>query len=415
MQVDIPYGKEKIKINISEPFNILMPNKVEIKNQNKIIKNALDNPINCVSFKEFISESKKLLVIVNDATRPTPTSKILDYIFPILSAHPNVKFIIATGTHRAPTEEERRFIFGKTYDSFKKQIYVHDARKAEDMTYIGKTKRGTEIYINKLIPEYKNILIIGSVEPHYFAGYTGGRKSFLPGVASFKTVEMNHKFALSDKACSLALDGNPVHEDMVDAVNFLKDLNVFSIQTVLSTDNKLFAAIAGNLHESFNAAIKYCNQIYCVALKKKGNIVITVAPYPMDIDFYQSQKALDNGKLALEDDGIIIIVSKCRKGVGDNTFLDLLCKADTPKKLFDVLGEDYKLGYHKAVKIAELGMKAQIWAVTDLDDAIVKKAMLKPYSNIQKAVDDAIISIKSKGKKTNIIVMPFGSLTIPLC
>jgi nickel-dependent lactate racemase len=415
MKVDIPYGKEKIKVNISEPFIILIPNKVEVGNQNKIIKDALEKPINCVSFEKFLSESKKLLVIVNDATRPTPTSKILDYIFPFISSHSDVSFIIATGTHRTPTDEERKLIFGKTYATFKKQIHVHDARKTEDMTYIGKTKSGTEIYINKLVLEYRNILVIGSIEPHYFAGYTGGRKSFLPGISSFKTVEMNHKFALNNKACSIALKGNPVHEDMVDAVNLLKDLNIFSIQVVLTTNNKLYAATAGNLHDSFNATIKYCNDIYCVPLKKKGNIVITAAPYPMDIDFYQSQKALDNGKLALEDDGIIILVSKCREGVGDDTFLDLLCKADTPKKLFDVLGEDYKLGYHKAVKIAELGMKAQIWAVTNLDDATVKKAMLKPYSNIQKAVDDAILSIKSKGKKANIILIPFGSLTIPLC
>lgn len=415
MKADIPYGKEKIKVNISEPFIKLMPNKVEVRNQNKIIKDVLENPINCISFEKFLSKSKKLLIIVNDATRPTPTSNILDFIFPFISSHPDVRFIIATGTHRAPTDEERQLIFGKTYDVFKKQIQVHNARKTEDMTYIGKTKRGTEIYINKLVLEYSNILVIGSVEPHYFAGYTGGRKSILPGVSSFKTVEMNHKFALSNKACSIALKGNPVHEDMVDAVNLLKDLNIFSIQVVLTIDNKLYAATAGNLHDSFNAAIKYCNDIYCVPLKKKGNIVITAAPYPMDIDFYQSQKALDNGKLALEDDGIIILVSKCREGVGDDTFLDLLCKANTPKKLFDVLGQDYKLGYHKAVKIAELGMKAQIWTVTDLDDATVKKAMLKPYSNIQKAVDDAILSIKSKGMKANIIVMPFGSLTIPLC
>jgi nickel-dependent lactate racemase len=415
MKVDIPYGKEKIKVNISEPFIILIPNKVEVGNQNKIIKDALEKPINCVSFEKFLSESKKLLVIVNDATRPTPTSKILDYIFPFISSHSDVSFIIATGTHRTPTDEERKLIFGKTYATFKKQIHVHDARKTEDMTYIGKTKSGTEIYINKLVLEYRNILVIGSIEPHYFAGYTGGRKSFLPGISSFKTVEMNHKFALNNKACSIALKGNPVHEDMVDAVNLLKDLNIFSIQVVLTIDNKFYAATAGNLHDSFNAAIKYCNDIYCVPLKKKGNIVITAAPYPMDIDFYQSQKALDNGKLALEDDGIIILVSKCREGVGDDTFLDLLCKADTPKKLFDVLGEDYKLGYHKAVKIAELGMKAQIWAVTNLDDATVKKAMLKPYTDIQKAVDDAILSIKSKGKKANIILIPFGSLTIPLC
>src|SRR4030042_4057784 len=125
---------------------------------------------------------------------------------------------------------------------------------------------------------------------------------------------MNHKLALSDNACSLALEGNPVHEDMVDAMKVLKDVNVFSIQTVLTGDHKIYAVTAGDLLKSFDAAIHYANEVFCVPLKKKGNIVLTVAPYPMDIDLYQSQKALDNGKLALEDESIIILVYKCRMG-----------------------------------------------------------------------------------------------------
>jgi len=414
MQVDMPYGKEKIKVQIPEPCDVMVPNKVSIKDQDKLIEDALENSIGFDSYDEFAENADRLLVIVNDATRPTPTSKILSYLLPVLSSHPDVKFLVATGVHRAPTEEEYRFIFGDTYEVFRRKIYAHDARKDEDMVYLGKSKNGTEMYINKLVPEYRNILVIGSVEPHYFAGYTGGRKSFLPGVASYKTIEMNHKLALSDDACSLALDGNPVNEDMIDAMNVLKDLNVFSIQTILTGDHKLYAVTAGDLIKSFDAAIEYAHQVFCVPLKQKGNIVITAAPYPMDIDLYQSQKALDNGKLALENDGIIILVSKCRDGVGEEAFLELLGKADSPKKILDILGEEYKLGYHKAAKMAQIGIRAQMWAVTDLDDKTIKKSQLKPYSDIQSAIDDAVEVIKKKGKQPRTIVMPSGSLTVPL-
>ncbi len=414
MEVEIPYGKENIKVKVPEKSEILVPKKVKIENQNKLIEKALEKPIGFESYDEFAEDTDRLLVIINDATRPTPTSKILKYLLPVLSSHPDVKFLIATGVHRAPTEEEYKFIFGDTYKVFRRKIVAHDARKESDMTYLGKSKNGTEMYINKLVPEYKNILVIGSVEPHYFAGYTGGRKSFLPGVASYKTIEMNHKLALSDDACSLALDNNPVNEDMKDAMNVLNDLNVFSIQTVLTGNHQLYAVTAGDLHKSFDAAIKYSKQIFCVPLKQKGNIVISAAPYPMDIDLYQSQKALDNGKLALEDGGIIILVSKCRTGIGEDGFLKLLCKADSPKKILDILDEEYKLGYHKAAKMAQIGIKADMWAVTDLEDDIVSKAMLKPYPEIQTAVDDAVNIIKSRGKEPKVVIMPFGSLTVPI-
>jgi len=360
IQINIPYGKKNVKIDIPEDSQILVPKKVKILDENKLIEDALENPIGFESYDEFADNSKRILVIINDATRPTPTSKILKYLLPVLSSHPDVKFLIATGVHRAPTDEEYKYILGDTYNIFRRKVYAHDARKDEDI------------------------------------------------------IEMNHKLALSDEARSLALEGNPVNEDMVDAMNVLKDLNVFSIQTVLTGDHKLFAVTAGDLHKSFNAAIEFSNQIFCVPLKEKGNIVLTAAPFPMDIDLYQSQKALDNGKLALEDDGVIILISKCRTGVGEDTFLELLCRADTPEDIFNILGEEYKLGFHKAAKMAQIGIRAEMWAVTDLDDAIIKKAMLKPYSDIQIATDDAIKLIKSKGKKPRIVVLPFGSLTVPL-
>ena len=414
MIVEIPYGKEKIPVQITYPSEILLPNTVKNKKHDKIIKEALQHPIEKESFEEFCRQSQRLLVLVNDATRPTPTSTILEFLYPLLSTHPNVKFLVATGVHRAPTYEEYLYIFGRFYNIFKNRIYAHDARKEEEMIYLGKSKNGTEMYINKMISESGNVLVIGSVEPHYFAGYTGGRKSFLPGVASYKTIEMNHKLALSEKASSLTLKGNPVHEDMVDAMQVLTDINVFSIQTVLTGDHKIYAITTGDLLKSFEAAIEYSNKIFCVPLKKKGNIVLTIAPYPMDIDFYQSQKALDNGKLALEDDGIIILISKCRMGVGEDAFLKLFCKASTPQEVLKILDDEYKLGYHKAAKMAAIGVHAKMWAVTDLPDSTIQKAMLKPYHNIQDAIDDAVSIMKKKGRKPRIIILPSGSLTVPI-
>lgn len=414
METEICYGADRIKVIIPDDSIILTTNKISIKNENNLLKDSFKNPINSIGIDEFIKGSKKLLIIVNDATRPTPTSKILEFIYPKFSNHTDFKILVATGSHRLPTEEEKRYIFGNIYDNLKGNIFFNDAKNEDQYEYFGKTKNGTEVFFNKLINEYKNIIIIGSVEPHYFAGYTGGRKAFLPGAASYRTIEMNHKFALNENAQTFKLEGNPVHEDMIEAVKLIKNTNIFSIQCVLTTDNKIYAITTGDLNQSFKVAIKYTNDIYSVKLKNKANIVLTIAPYPMDIDLYQSQKALENGKLALEEDGVIILVSKCRCGIGEDTFFKLLCKADSPRKIFDTLSNEYKLGYHKAAKIAQIGLKSEIWAVTDLDDDTIKKAMLRPYSDIQNAIDDAIKLIKLKGKKPKIVVMPSGSLTVPL-
>ena len=313
MLIEIPYGKdERINVNIEDKFvsEIVTPNKVPIGNEVETIQNAVSNPINSSNFHDFLKDSKDILFIVNDATRPTPTAKVLDIIYDDIKGY-NIKFIVATGIHRAPTEDEYVQIFGKHYQEFKDIIYAHDSKKEEDMVYLGTSKNGTEMLVNKIGVDADKIVIIGSVEPHYFAGYTGGRKSFLPGIASYKTIEQNHKLALSPKAKSLALEGNPVHEDMIDALKTVKK-DIFAIMTILDMDHNIYAATSGNIYDSFTAAIDKANDVFVVKIKEKADIVVSVAKFPMDIDLYQSQKAIDNAKLALKEDGILIVVSKCR-------------------------------------------------------------------------------------------------------
>lgn len=401
-------------LNVDIDHEVIQPNEVEVETESEIISRALENPVEMDSLKDFVAGSDKLLILVNDATRPTPTAKVLLEMRDTLRDHKDVRFLVATGAHRGPTEEEFRYIFGEVYDEFRDRIFVHDARKDEDMEFLGISSNGTEMYLNKMVKESKNIIPIGSVEPHYFAGYTGGRKSFLPGVASYKTIEMNHKHALSDAAQPLAVKENPVAEDMDDAMKLLKDLNIFSIQTVLTADHGLYAIIAGDLFRTFDIAVEKANEVFGARCKRKGNIVLTAAPYPMDIDLYQSQKALENGKLALEEGGVIILVSKCRDGVGDDTFLDLLCSSKRCKDVMDRIEEGYKLGYHKAAKMAQIGIYAEMWAVSDLDDDILEKAKLKPYKNIQETFDRAVAEIRNKGKEPYAVILPQGSLTVPL-
>jgi nickel-dependent lactate racemase len=410
LRVGIPYGRETVHVRIEERNigEIIFPNDVKIGNEEQIIEQALTNPVSSNTFDNFLSDAKDILFLVNDATRPTPTAKILKIIYPKIKEK-KIKFLIATGMHRAPTKDEYLEIFGELYETLKDIIYAHDSKKDEDMVHLGTSKNGTEMYVNKMAVDAHKIVIIGSVEPHYFAGYTGGRKSFLPGIAAYGTIEQNHKLALKASAKALNLQGNPVHEDMEDAILTIKDHEIFSIMTVLDRHERIYAATAGDITESLKAAINKAHQVFSVEIKEKADIVVAVAPYPMDIDLYQSQKALDNGKFALNDNGILILVSKCRMGVGSDTFIKLLSSCRSPQETLDKIDTEFKLGYHKAAKMAEIARWAQMWAVTSLDHEMLESVFIKPFHTLQEAIDKAI-TIKGEER---ILFLMNASLTVP--
>jgi nickel-dependent lactate racemase len=412
MKIDVPYGKDgsmSVVIRDDIKINFLEANDVAIGDEDQNIRNAIQNPINSRNFKSFLSDAKKVLVIVNDATRPTPTKKILEFIFDALSKT-DFNFIIATGAHRGPTDEEYAQIFGSFYEKIRGRIIVHDARADQDMVFLGTSTNGTPMHVNKAGIEADKIIIISSVEPHYFAGYTGGRKSFLPGIAGYKTIEQNHKLALSPEAKALALDGNPVHEDMMDAIKTVKQ-EIFSIMTVLNKHHKVYATCCGHIHDSFHAAITLANEVFAAPLKEKADIVVSVVKFPQDIDLYQAQKGIDNAKLALKKGGILILVAKCRHGIGGKAFADLLGSSDTPKAALDTIEKGYVLGYHKAAKMAEIGLWAEMWGVTDVAPEIISKLFIRPFSYLQDAVDAALLK---KGPDATVLFLMDGGLTVPM-
>ncbi len=410
MNIDIRYGKDGVqKVDIPEKnlIGIFAPRDVECGTPDVVLNEALDNPIGGEALDKFLEGGEDVVFIVNDGTRPTPTAKVLDVLSKRMDLR-KARYLVATGTHRDMTEEEYNFVFGSHYEELKDRIVVHDAKKSE-CTYLGDSKNGTPMEVNKVAVDADRLVIITSVEPHYFAGYTGGRKSFLPGVASFKTVETNHKLAMNIEAQSLVLEGNPVHEDMMDALEVVKGKKIFSIQMVLDRHQNIYKVAAGELNPAFAQAVEWANTVFIAPIPEKADVVISVAPYPMDVDLYQSQKALDNGKWALKEGGKIIMVSKCREGVGHPTFLTQLSSSKDPKVVLENLRSEYKLGYHKAAKMAEIAIWADIWAVTDLDDELISSANITPFPSVADAMKKAF----DENPDARVIILTDGSVTIP--
>ena len=411
MKLQIPFWGEELTVSLPKHNigEIVYPNSVEIRPEKEVLFEAFNNPIDTVSFDDFIKGDEPILIIINDATRPTPNARIIDLFWNKIKDK-SIKFLIATGGHRGPSKDEYLELFGNHYSELEKKIFSHDSKNKEENIFIGKTENGTEVYFDKMVINANKIIYITSVEPHYFAGFTGGAKSFLPGIAAHKTIEQNHELALKATAKALVIEGNPVRNDIKEAYDFIaKDKKIFSIQTVLNKDHRIYFCVCGETHEAFKLACEKAKDVFSVEIRERADIVVSVAPYPMDIDFYQSQKAIDNGKLALHPNGILILVSSCRKGVGGESFIKLLSEARNPDEVFDKIAKGYKLGYHKAAKMAEIMKWASIWAYTKLEPELLNHIFIKGFGDLQEAID---ASLREKGNEKILFLMD-GSLTVP--
>jgi nickel-dependent lactate racemase len=419
MKIEIPCLERNFPLEFPDEYLMAVAEPNDFKaggTAEEMLVDALAHPYGR-GFEEFLHNGKRALIIVNDATRPTPTAIILKGLLPFLEraglAAETLTILVATGAHRAPDEKEYRQILGDLYGKLRDRCVNHDARNARDMVNLGTTRNGTPIELNKRIFEADRIIVTGSVEPHYFAGFTGGRKAFLPGIASYKTIEANHKQALSPLAHSLALEGNPVHEDMMDALPLIK-APVFSVMTVLDKEQGMAAVTAGDIRTSFYAAVVTARQIFCVPVPSRADIVVSVAKFPMDIDLYQSQKAIDNGAAALKDGGALILVSSCRDGIGDEAYANLLARSSSPADAIAHIRAGYRLGYHKAAKMAEVLGRAAVTAITGLPAEQLASMFIESAASPQAALDRALDKAKAGGiAKPSILILPDGCVTVP--
>ncbi len=410
MLVEIPYAGSRIKIEIPDErlAGVFEPNDVSLPAPSTAIAAALSAPLDAPDLSRFLAGASKLLIIVNDRTRTTPTPAILREIEPLLEGL-NVTVLVATGTHRAPTDEETREILGGLTGKLRSRLIVHDARDEGALTYVGTTPRGTPVHVNRLVREAERVLIIGSVEPHYFAGWTGGRKSILPGVCGFETIVANHSHSLSPASLPTALEGNPIHDDMMDAVELVVDERFYSIQAVLDRSDRIYAVTAGELDASFRAAVRHAEHVFVVDTGKRAGLVIAVAPPPLDINLYQAHKAIEHAKLAVAEGGVLLLVAACPEGVGEENFVNTLTAAATPADALKSIEGPYRFGLHKVARLVEAVTRWNVWAMTELPDDVITGVFFRPVHDLQAAVDEALAA----DPETRAVVLPSASITVP--
>ena len=246
----INYGEKKLTLEL--PDNISFDEYKQV---------SADSTTDLMTFKEILLSSEFShfapdstdLYVINDAYRPTPSHLILEWIDKLGQLNDRARFLIATGCHQSPNEAQLKKIFGSLYTRLKDRILVHDAKNGDNMIKIRQDSFQQPVFINRYFYNAERVVIIGSVEPHYFAGFTGGRKSIFPGLCDYDTTARNHNLAVSFKAMPMKLGNNPIEEHLQSLMNLLPQKEIFSIQIVLSGDNDIAGIFCGELKQSFKA------------------------------------------------------------------------------------------------------------------------------------------------------------------
>ena len=318
---------------------------------------------------------KDTLIIINDHDRSTPSAYIIGLLRKLeILVHP-VTFIIASGTHTPMGIEEAIKISGKIDQD---RVLIHDCRNEKDLVSIGATSRGTEISVEKIYTESKDVITINGVEPHYFAGFTGGVKSIIPGLAARDTVVGNHRWAITPESKILRTKGNPVFEDLWEGAALIRPLEEIASIQVVNHGDEIFYFGVGNLPDTFHSATDAALRIFGAPLKEKVDRIISFVADPLNKTLYQSQKAMENTKFVLKDGGTFVMVADAEKGVGNPLFFERLEALKTPKNIVNTLTFDnYRFGDHKAYYWAELADRVELQYVGQLSQDLVSKAFMK--------------------------------------
>jgi nickel-dependent lactate racemase len=378
------------------------------------VERALNEPIGTKRWSEIAKAGDKAAIVVDDATRATPSylmvSPILDELNKAGVKDEDTTVIFGCGTHRPVTPEEMKTLVGeKTLERVK--TISHDCH-AKDLVYVGKTKTlGTKVYVNNVFAEADIKVLTGDVGLHYYAGYGGGRKSVLPAISGIGAIQRNHAAILHLKARTGILEGNPVHEDMVEAARLAKP--DFILNIVTNSKSKLVRAFAGDLEKAHVEGVRLVDEMYKVPIERRAKIVV-VSPggHPFDIDLYQAYKGVDCALKAVKKGGVIIWVAECPEGHGNQVFYEWMTKFKELKQMETEVKRHFKVGGHKAYYLMKALQKVKIILVSSLPDYYAANVFKLKTA---KAVNDALNNaFNIAGKDVKVWVMPHGNVTLPV-
>ncbi|HEY8889171.1 MAG TPA: nickel-dependent lactate racemase [Clostridium sp.] len=422
---ELKYGRSTVNFSINEENVIGVIDNIpstSSKTEKDVIKEALQNPISSPRISEIVHPGEKICIIIPDVTRiwQKPSVYLPFIVDELLQSGIETKdilFISATGSHRNQTEDEHKQLLGDTlYGNYK--IIDHDCNNKDNLTYLGKTSFGTPVSINKKAMECDHIIITGGIVYHFLVGWSGGKKSVLPGIASYETIMANHGLALNKNLgegtrpeikCG-NITNNPVHLDMEQATTMVNPSFMFNV--IMDSTGNISSAVAGNYIKAHEQGRKYVDKSDGVYIKEKADLVIaTAGGYPKDINFYQSSKLFLNSREAVKDGGTLIALTECSEGLGgDDDVKSILANYNTLLDREKSLRKRYTISKHIGCLSCETAQTFNLILVSNLDPKFLENTDIK----IVKTIDEALnLTYAEKGENLKTYIMPHGANTLP--
>jgi len=419
VRIKLAYGRGSIEIDLPDSLNVdvIEPLYTEgLPDQVAAVEDALLKPVDSRPLRDLAGQSDRVGIVVNDITRPMPYAIILPVLLRALRRVPDeqILFLNANGTHRSNTDGELRQILGEEVVN-RYRIVQNDARDRSSHTLVGTTKRGNQIWLHKAYLDCDVRILTGLIEPHFFAGFSGGGKAVMPGLARLDTVLRNHSAANMDhpKATWGETYGNPIWEEIQQAASLVPPS--FLLNVTLNRDKEITGVFAGDCRKAHDRGCAHARRSAMAAATKPYDIVVTSnAGYPLDLNLYQSVKGVSAAAQIVKDGGAIIAVADCWDGIPDHgEYAGLLLEAESPESLLktirrrDFLRQDtWQAQVH-----ALICQKADVYFHShNLSDGQIEAAFFKPCSNVEETIEELL---HKYGRDASICILPEGPHTIP--
>lgn len=419
-QIRFPYGREFLTGDIPQnryagTLTAEIQRYIPEKNQEQLVQDALEHPIGTKRLCEMARGKKNVVIISSDHTRPVPSRIIMPLMLAeIRRGNPeaDITILIATGCHRETKREELKEKFGEEIVQ-KERICMHDCDDEEMLVNLGKLPSGGGLVLNRIAVEADLLVAEGFIEPHFFAGFSGGRKSVLPGVASRKTVLHNHNAAFIDDPCSRTgiVDGNPLHKDMLYAARAVN--LAFICNVVINIDKEVIFAVAGDVDLAHIRGMEFLNGL-CRVEKIPSDIVITTnGGYPLDQNIYQAVKGMTAAEATVNDGGVIIMLARSNDGHGGEMFYETFKKQKNLGQMMENFrstpADETIVDQWQSQIFARVLMHAAVIFISDAPDDMIKDMHMIPAHSLENAIIEADRILAEKGRENAaILAIPDG-------
>jgi len=422
----LKYGKGEVSFSIPEThllYELAGRNRRPPSDLASAYRHALDHPIDSPPLRELLKPGETVAITVSDITRGWQRNAdtlplLLEYLNAAGISDDDVTVIIAVGAHRQNTEAEFVELCGERI-CHRVRVVNHNAFDTENMVYLGRTSRGTEVLVNRLVAEVDRVILTGGVIYHYMVGYGGGRKSIMPGVSSLRTIQQSHMWAMQREigagtnplAANKMTKGNPAHEDMMEAAAFVKP--DFIVNIVPNLDGDIAGIFAGNWISAWLEATRMVDDIFGVEIREQADIVIaTAGGYPKDINLYQTQKTIDNAFYTMKPGGTAVILAECLDITEPAEFFDWL-NYPTFLVMEKAVRANFLLSGWVAVRQLEYCRKGTMILVTRQENLdLAGRAGVVPVSSMEDAL--RLAYEMSRTDQPKITIMPQGANTFPI-